>query len=259
MATTSALEKYFQKSTDHVLSLFEKGDGNFSKKDFHDVRVEIKRIKALAALLEIINKKFSRKKFLQPFETIFNHAARVREPQVKHEMISKFKSTPVLTKLKTELKDRVYVEHKKFSKILKPSLKKDLKKKAKEITRHIRKADVSHMKDILLKKRKKIEAILEKENLHPRDVHEMRKRIKRIYYLQKIFQPRARGFSVTDQFQELLGKWHDGVVLEKTLEDFRQHHIWNGKENKSLETMIARVSAQNDKLLQSIQRKRKDL
>ena len=259
MATTSALEKYFQKSTDHVLSIFEKRDGNFTKKDFHDLRVEIKRIKALVALLEKILKNFRRKNLLLPFETLFNNAAKVREPQVKYAMISKFKSSPVLTKLKTELKDQVFVAQKKFAKILKPSLLSHLKKNANQIVQHIHQADVSNMKDLLLQKKKKIEATLDKENLHPRDVHEMRKRIKRIYYLQKIFQPRSKGFSVTDQFQELLGKWHDGVILKKALQDFRKHHIWNEKESKSLETMAVRVSAQNDKLLQSIQRKRKDL
>jgi CHAD domain-containing protein len=259
MATTSALEKYFNQSLKQILAFFDRPDDRFSKKDFHDLRVNIKRIKALTALLEKLRKKFKQKSLLQPLQKLFDQAAKVRENEVQHDTIKTFPKTSITRKFSAELKDLAFVERKKFSKMLKPSLKAKLKKNAGKIIKEIRKADFSRMKNILLRRRKKIEMTLAKDKLNPREVHETRKRIKKIFYLQDIFQPGTKGFIASDDFQELLGKWHDGVILINGLKRFLKAHRWNAKELISLHALLRKVTTQNDKVFQQILRKKNSI
>jgi CHAD domain-containing protein len=56
--------------------------------------------------------------------------------------------------------------------------------------------------------------------LKPSGVHAFRKELKDIYYLQKMLEKKNHRYARTDEFQELLGKWHDARVLIQGIKDF---------------------------------------
>lgn len=83
-------EKYAEKRLAHIKAHL-KGYAHAPDAELlHQVRVEIKRLKALLALLQYHNKKFDAHKAYVPFRDIFRACYAIREPAVMSELSKKF-------------------------------------------------------------------------------------------------------------------------------------------------------------------------
>src|SRR5215831_9808646 len=89
MKTRNMLKKYLEKREKKITALLDKPDQKFTQDDFHDLRVEIKKVRALAAMLEDTVKNYDSKKMLKPLEKIFGQAGKVRELQLEESMLHK--------------------------------------------------------------------------------------------------------------------------------------------------------------------------
>src|SRR5262245_15090748 len=89
MKTRNVLKKYLRKRERKTTGLLDKPDQKFTQDNFHDLRVEIKKVRALAAMLESIVKNFDAKKILKPLKNIFSQAGKVRELQLEENMLHK--------------------------------------------------------------------------------------------------------------------------------------------------------------------------
>ena len=67
-----ALEIYFKKQANAIQSLLEQPPKNFTEDTFHQLRVEIKRVKAIADLVAFCSKKWNPKRRSNPSVLFLN-------------------------------------------------------------------------------------------------------------------------------------------------------------------------------------------
>src|ERR1043166_9475588 len=84
-----AQKKYFKKRERSMLSLLKKTEKTFTVEDFHQLRVEIKKLKALFKLAGFCLNDFDRKKIFRPLKQLFRQAGKVRETQLEEAIIKK--------------------------------------------------------------------------------------------------------------------------------------------------------------------------
>jgi len=72
------LKKYFKKRIAAIDSLLLEPSGRFTTKDYHAVRVEIKKLRALFSLLDHSSKNFKKENYYAHYKEIFRQAGKVR-------------------------------------------------------------------------------------------------------------------------------------------------------------------------------------
>ena len=109
---------YFDKQVDDIRSFLDSIPGRYKVKDIHQLRVRIKRLKAIFRLLEFIHPvEFKAKDHFRLFKPVFKSTGLIRESQINLSLLKKFQGTEKL--------------HKSFSKYitkLRPEWNTDLNK-----------------------------------------------------------------------------------------------------------------------------------
>lgn len=251
--TSVKLIKYFLGQSASVHLLLQKPSSAFSAEDFHMLRVYIKKMKAIFSLVQSAVKSFDQEKYFTPYKTIFRQAGRVRELQLEQSLISKYKLDPVLAQYYNRLESEIRNEQNAFFGLTDKKLKRKLKKNTTAVIPLMEKVDSSAVKKFLVEKRNIIELLLHGEKTEAGHVHELRKRIKELYYLQKIFQPKNKRLAVADDFQELLGQWHDYDVIREDLLKDAQNHKLKPEEVKAIMKIQKKISSHADRLFRKIE------
>lgn len=174
----------------------------------HQIRIEIKKLKAVLRLLHFDKKSFRDHKAYLPFRTLFRACGVIREPFVMQGLIDKFKGTtspPNQGKLNSILNFRRHL----------PIYVGKIRKSEAKIVSATEKIKSSTLKDFLRKKKIELE-----NHLYPtfqqRDLHKIRKVIKEIYYLTSIRSKRKKINSFLIVSSDVIGNWHDkGIVIQK--------------------------------------------
>jgi CHAD domain-containing protein len=238
---------------DSIMILLRKPVAQFGPKDFHSLRVDIKRIKALLFLVDASTKDFKKKKYYKPFRQLFRQAGKVRELQLQEAMLKKYGQAPALTTYFNQLDLELQHEQQKFFALPGKQMVKALNAKAKKVEALLGDVKIQAVKDYLQDKRENIRNLLATEKLKEKDVHLLRKRIKELYYLQRIFKPDSNRLDIADDFQELLGKWHDCQVIRQDLIADAQNHKRPPEEIKAIMALHKKISGQASRLLEKIQ------
>lgn len=188
------------------------------EKDFHALRVDIKRIRAVLELIQSTNPKFRFKACFKPFSFFFKPAGEVRELQLMHSMINEADKGKKLTYFLYALDARIKNAENTFAQRITKKRIKRLRKTIALIRPFARKITAKKVHSYIAEKKEHVHALLQQPILIEADVHDLRKEIKKVFYLQKIFHASDHRFTIADDFQELLGRWHDGVVIDLDLQ-----------------------------------------
>jgi hypothetical protein len=174
---------------------------------FHQIRIEIKKIKAVLRLLHHNQKNFRSHKAYLPFRALFRACGEIREPFVIQGLIDKFKgfNTPIVVDLNltSNIKNHLltYI--------------RTIKRSETEILTKTGKIKSSTYKDFLKKNKIELKNLLYPTFLQ-RDLHKIRKLIKEIYYLSSIRSKRKNINSFYVTSADLIGNWHDKkTVIQK--------------------------------------------
>ena len=89
MKTSKSGSGYLKKIRKNIIALLKKSPEKFEDEDYHKLRVEIKKLKAIAGFIEFSNKKFSKKKHLKPFIKVYKQAGKIRELQLEESFLKK--------------------------------------------------------------------------------------------------------------------------------------------------------------------------
>ena len=238
---------------DSIMILLRKPAAQFGPKDFHALRVDIKRIKALMFLISANCTDFKRKKQFKPFRKLFRQAGIVRELQLQETILKKYGPEASLTMYFNHMDLELQQEQQLFFKLNNLKIRKPLKTKAKKIVAALGNIKGGFVKKYLQEKRADIRSLLATEILQEHDVHLLRKKVKELYYLQMIFQPENNQLDIADDFQELLGQWHDCQVIRQDLLADAQNHKRPPEEIKAIMALHKKISAQATRLLTKIQ------
>jgi len=202
------ITSYTKKRFKNLKKLLHSYPSLESPEILHQLRIEIKKIKAVLQLLQYNSKSFRGHKAYLPFRALFRACGEIREPFVIQRLIDKFKVNPNLASNGC-LDPTLYFRNKLSTYI------RTIKRSETKVLPKTEKIKNNTYKDFLKKKKTELKNLLYPTFLQG-DLHKIRKLIKEIYYLTSIKSKRKdiNSFFVTSS--DLIGNWHDKrIVIQK--------------------------------------------
>lgn len=200
-----ALERFANKRFKRLNAFLKSFPDGKEKEELHQIRLEVKRIKALLRLIHFNNKEFRDHKHYIPLRTIFRESGKIRDADLRKELFDQYTQihTPFFRSSDSALKQ--------FINEL-PRHIKAVRKKKQIILKEVTKVK-SHTYTLYLdKKNKELTDILSKR-FSQKDLHGLRKLIKEILYLTSVKTRKTKIDPVLIKSAELIGNWHDKKIL----------------------------------------------
>jgi CHAD domain-containing protein len=206
----------------------------FLKEDIHQLRVSLKKIRSVFLLVEFLKpKKFSTKKNYTKVRPIFKSAGKIREIQINNQVLEKY---PV--KKATLKAYRGYNKKTNFKNKLELAKLLTKKKKSSLARVNFQVFSILHSsKDEKIKKKVKrfvnrklidVSSIFYR-SFSENDLHEIRILVKQAYAIALISKNLKYKIISVDQLklfkgiEENIGNWHDILVLQESLQDWRKN------------------------------------
>lgn len=248
------LKKYLRKREAAINLILEKPRDEYSISTFHRLRVEIKKLKALFDVVDFCSKEFNRKKIAKPFSEIFRQAGKVRELQLEEIMLKKYFPPESLKDYRNSLRKHRLQNEKVFFLLINKKIIVKLKKKYQIIIPSLAKVKIKKANRYLEKKRNAIETLLSKSSLKTKDLHNVRKSIKSLGYIEKSLplNKQSKPLSNKNEWIDLLGKWHDFEVIENHLNKTMNIGNLNPKEANQIAKLKTKISMRSKQLLKKI-------
>lgn len=254
MNEASTIRVYYLERINSIESILGKPRGKFSGQDFHKLRVEIKKVKALSELVYYCSQEFQKDKFPGSFQNIFRKAGKVRELTLEISMLKKLRISSLLKNYVNHLKKQVEKKKRRFFSVAYAN-QEELYKSSDIILPYFNRIDKAGVNRFLEMKSKEINGLLGTKILKEENAHELRKLLKEFYYTASIFGLKTPWFKQMDDFQELLGKWHDDVVMDGYLQKTLKNGKVNDDEIQTIKAVKQLVSYEGEQLFKQIKLK----
>lgn len=251
MKTSKTGSGYLKKIMKNLNALLKKSPAEFLDEDFHKLRVEIKKLKAVAGFIEFVNKNFSKKKALNSFKKIYKQAGKIRELQLEAYFL-KTNNPQFIEQYLSDLAKRIEKEKKKFASIPRKKTKRKTKKGVKTIKLFFHDTDEADSLVFINKEREKVAQLTRRLPLKAAKVHQLRKLLKEDFYNRKRMDQPSPKIKAEDKFLELLGSWHDCVVLNRQIGTSILKAKIDPAELAELLKINAAVSLQSENLFNEI-------
>ena len=200
-------EKFTQQKINSLINHLKKYDQNGDSETLHQIRVDIKKIKAVIEAINGCVKGFKAHKNFIPFRSIFRRAGAIREPEVLARLLLQYKVEGITPEQKP-VEQLAVAFHSNISHFLNvvEKGKKNLKAFSKQVNR-------DDLKGYLASKKKKV-----KSQLYPRPkmatMHKVRKSVKEIIYLSEVGgKLKRKEAKFNNKMQDIIGRLHDKQVL----------------------------------------------
>lgn len=248
------IDTYFKKRKRALNLILQKPPEEYTVETFHELRVEIKKVKALFELIASYSKKFKFQKTFKPFKVIFRAAGKVRELQLEQIILEEQPDFILLQKYPNQLKKLENKKIKNFFQIATKSLITKIKGKYPKIIYLISKARKKKINRYQNQTRKEIKKLIHKKNLKKKQLHDLRKRLKAYRYNEKIFYGDSASNLISDKptLSDLLGEWHDYTVITAHLNKIIASYKLISNEKKYLKNSKAAVTSKRKSLLHKI-------
>jgi len=222
------LAQYYNTQTDSFLNHFSKTQKRFEVEDIHQMRVAVKRIRAVLRLLEFISGgKFNKKDHFILFRKLFKSSGKLREMQVSLSLVNSLDQS-----LLYEFKE--YLHHRQLKAI--PKLNRRLAGfdsfELNEINNSLYEYIDGLSLDVILERSRgyisekihKIKLLLKDPN--DKNLHRVRfhtKELKEIHRIINSINPQEKSLifeNTLKEFNQQIGDWHDKVILIELLVKF---------------------------------------
>ncbi|GMQ29134.1 hypothetical protein Aconfl_17770 [Algoriphagus confluentis] len=228
----------------------------FSQSAFHRFRVEIKKLKAVLAVLEEESVEFSRKKTYAPIKKLYAQAGRVRELQIEKELILSQIQANQLPEFCRRMNTEIQQERDSFFEIRTWKARKKAEQSLGKIAKEIEKLKKINWLPTIQTSRKRIKALIQ-ESIGPENAHELRIQLKLSKNALEMqgFPALQQADPQEEELMKLLGDWHDLEVLAQRMSPSPWAGTLPAPEKKILEKVIQTLSLQKSRLLSEIQSK----
>jgi CHAD domain-containing protein len=251
MNTSKPGSAYLKKISRNTITLLKKSPGKYADEDYHKLRVEIKKLKAVAGFIEFVNTKFPKKKALQSFKRVYNQAGKIRELQLEASFLKK-NNTQFIEQFLSDLAKRIDKEKEKFASLHLKKTTRKTKKAIKGIEPFLQNTNEANNIEFITRERKKIAQLTRDLPLQPSKVHQLRKLLKEDFYNRKRMDQPSPKIKAEDDFLELLGNWHDSTVLNNQIGKSILKAEIDPAELAELLKINAEVSLQSENLFNEI-------
>jgi len=200
-----ALKQFTKKRFRRLLTFLESFPNGNEKEELHQIRLEIKRIKAMLRLIHFNDKKFRDHKHYIPLRDIFRETGKIRDTDLRKELLDQY----------TQIHVPFFRSPDKELKLFMSNLPNhiDVVRKQKKVTLKEIEKIKSHTYTLYLhKKNKELNDILS-EGFSQKDLHGLRKLIKEIIYLTSVKKKKNEINPMLIKSSELIGNWHDKKTL----------------------------------------------
>ncbi len=246
-----ALRKYYKKRLTTIISILSKPEREFTTGVYHRLRVEIKKLNAIFHLLNFSTGKFKRKKSYRPFKDIFRQAGKIRDLQLEENYLKKFPLNKFLANCKFQLRSERLIAQKKFYKLKNEA---DLTRNARKIDAKITGLNRKKIKLFLRSAEVRIHELLSANDYSPAALHLLRKQLKMYSYISKIdpVKSQKNNLGDTEELMNLLGKYHDRLVILKHFSRTAAKIKDRNHGNKTPEKLKAGLYRERKKLISHI-------
>lgn len=225
------ISDYYNKQVDDIRSFLDSIPGRYKMKDIHQLRVRIKRLKAVFRLLEFMHPvEFRAKDHYHLFKPVFKSAGKIRESQINLSLLKKFKGTEKLQKSYSKYVAKLRPE---WNISLDNSIKSFNYSRIDEIgmsinaifSRNTELELVGVITDFIYSEINRIKNLIDESN-DLEYIHEVRIILKNIKPQMFILWPRDDSTFEKSQYirlnrtETLIGNWHDRLVLSNALSMF---------------------------------------
>ena len=242
---------YLKKIREKITGLLKKSPNKFEDEDFHKLRVEIKKLKAVAGFIEFSDNHFSKRTQLKPFSKIYKQAGKIRELQLQHSFLEKHDDFLIEDYLQ-ELLKKIEKEKKKFASLLTTQSSKKIKKSTKKAEIFLKRTNDNDAIRFTNNEKRKIASLIKGLPLKKENAHKLRKILKEDFYNRKRTNWPSRKINQEDDFLQLLGSWHDSVVLSDQLEKATLKSDNKPAETAALQKIKSSTSLESEKLFNEI-------
>lgn len=256
MKTSRRIKKYYHKQVGRILSILSQKESNYTEDDFHAIRVRIKKIKALFDLLEHVVPGFKMKKYFKSFSILFEQAGKIRDREVLYHLLENYQTQAASDKFKAELLQSIVKDKRAFFELVKKPFLKKLRKTRTRIPGYLKNIRFAEATQYATELSSNIRKLLQKNKVTPLMVHDLRKRIKDLFYVQKMLESKNHQAIRTDKFQDLLGEWHDARLLSLAMGVFEHSGALHGKNKLAFHALQDKVADKNDRQLRSFIRRK---
>ena len=227
---------YYRARCDILEDAFFKSATYFDPDSIHDLRVEIKQLRAFFRLLEFIAPKFKAKKHIQRFRALFKAAGDLRDVHVQQELTRKWSQElgEFMSEYYNSLKQKEFPAREIFSQFAHEfELEKEIAINRKRISHALKGLLQKELSERLQQRiNAQLQKVLELGTQASDDesrLHKLRIHSKETRYTLDIAKrclPESEYWNaLNDRLRALhhtLGKWHDGDVARDHILEFQQ-------------------------------------
>jgi CHAD domain-containing protein len=206
-----SLKEFSKNLIEDMISRLHHYEVDRDEETLHQIRVDVKKMKAIIGLINYSRKQFRGHHSFIPFRNIFRKAGAIREPEVFQKLlngksIKKKQATDDSPAVDAFLDDV-------------PAFHQAIKKEWKKLRPYVAEVNRKDFKEFFRKKLAEIEGQLSpKPNM--KEIHRTRKSIKTVLYLAKVkgnLAPKDKAFFV--EMEETIGQLHDKQALLANLKN----------------------------------------
>jgi CHAD domain-containing protein len=236
----------------------------YSEKAIHDLRVSIKRIKALFRLIEGLRlTKFNARKQFSKFQDLFLPAGVLRDWQVQAKVLRKYQKELNIEMADYQgfiLKAQQKAQHKLDFVLQSLTIDKLIAKKRLKLNSILQKLndeDIEIQTHRLLEKQFQKARKLNKNIEAPEHLHDIRKIVKAAYYTltliykHKLNLSQSKPFQILKNIEEMIGDWHDRYVLQERIRRFIR--VERGEILLEYQKLFTQLELENQELIANIQ------
>lgn len=248
------IKKYLDKHSSAIGLLFSKAQKSNTPTYYHQLRIEIKKLRALIDIISHVDKKFNSKKALKPFHNIFQSAGKIREIQLEESMMKKHYSASTFTTYKLIIKEQKTKYQAEFFELIKGALIEKQKKTIHDLKKSLQKVDERNVQKYLHKKSRRINKLLTHGVEDIADLHKLRKLIKTYSYNLKLIDQTDHVdiLPLYSNLPELIGQWHDTQTMLAHLHKIIKVYEIPKRELNQLNKVMDQISLKSKEINEQI-------
>ena len=259
MKTGKVIANYFLKTTVDVSVLMSMNPRNFSREDFHNLRIGIKKMRALFGLLHDVAGNSKTNKIPSSISRLYDQAGRVRLLQIELSLLNKFDQDRRLKSFETHLQEQMTKAEEDFSKFhYKNDTVSAWSENMEMVFMKIRKREVIRY---IGKNIREIRKLTQPSKLKTAKLHDLRMRLKELYFIldSANLKEDELGFHHGRSLHKMIGDWHDWRLMRKHLEKAAEKKFISPDEKKHILLVSGKLKKKARQLTKIIDRKRHKL
>jgi CHAD domain-containing protein len=250
MVESLVIKEYTRNRFDSLGKVLGKKKG-YVIEDFHDIRVEIKKLNAVSGILKFCFRPFKRRKFIDPYKKLFSCAGKIREAQLESELFEELQLTASLGSYLKNKNAQLEKDVSQFEKMAK-AIRKRMDKNLQTLEPCFNKINREKIYSFVINLSNQVNFIIGDVEWTDEEVHELRKKLKELLYTINIFQISGAESKSIDALQDMIGKWHDKVVIANQLSNKKLLKKINKQERVTMQLVVEYLNHSSVQMLDKI-------